>query len=78
MLGPVAAGLWGTVLPAFGHLPAAGLTGPSLDPFRDLIAWAGLPRAVFLSLSTGLLATVISLAIVILVTAGWSGTRPFR
>lgn len=78
MLGPVAAGLWGTVLPAFGHLPAAGLTGPSLDPFRDLIAWAGLPRAVFLSLSTGLLATAISLAIVILVTAGWSGTRPFR
>ncbi|MEM9787646.1 MAG: ABC transporter permease, partial [Pseudomonadota bacterium] len=36
MLGPVAAGLWGTFLPAFGHLPAAGLTGPTLDPFRDL------------------------------------------
>ena len=78
MLGPVAAGLWGTVLPAFGHLPAAGLTGPSLDPFRDLFAWAGLPRAVLLSLSTGLLATAISLLIVMLVTAGWSGTRAFR
>ena len=78
MLGPVAAGLWGTFLPAFGHLPAAGLTGPSLDPFRDLFGWAGLPRAVMLSVATGLLATVISLAIVMLVTAGWSGTRPFR
>ncbi|PXW67516.1 putative thiamine transport system permease protein [Loktanella sp. PT4BL] len=78
MLGPVAAGLWGTVLPAFGHLPAAGLAGPSLDPFRDLLDWAGLPRAVMLSLSTGVLATGISLAIVVLVTAGWSGTRPFR
>ncbi|KQB95252.1 ABC transporter permease [Loktanella sp. 1ANDIMAR09] len=78
MLGPVAAGLWGTVLPAFGHLPAAGLAGPSLDPFRDLFNWAGLPRAVMLSLSTGVLATGISLAIVVLVTAGWSGTRPFR
>ena len=78
MLGPVAAGLWGTLLPAFGHLPAAGLSGPSLDPFRDLFDWAGLPRAVMLSISTGLLATVISLAIVVLVTAGWSGTRPFR
>ncbi|HEV8037092.1 ABC transporter permease [Yoonia sp.] len=78
MLGPVAAGLWGTVLPAFGHLPAAGLAGPSLDPFRDLFDWAGLPRAVMLSLSTGVLATGISLAIVVLVTAGWSGTRPFR
>jgi len=77
MLGPVVAGLWGTFLPAFGHLPAAGLTGPSLDPFRDLFDWAGLPRAMMLSVGTGLLATVISLAIVMLVTAGWSGTRPF-
>ncbi|MEJ8561876.1 ABC transporter permease subunit [Yoonia sp. GPGPB17] len=78
MLGPVAAGLWGTLLPAFGHLPAAGLTGPSIDPFRDLFDWAGLPRAMLLSISTGLLATSISLAIVMLVTAGWSGTKPFR
>jgi len=78
MLGPVVAGLWGTLLPAFGHLPAAGLTGPSLDPFRDLFDWAGLPRAMFLSVSTGLLATAISLAIVMLITAGWSGTKPFR
>ena len=78
MLGPVVAGLWGTIMPAFGHLPAAGLAGPSLDPFRDLFDWAGLPRAMILSLSTGLLATSISLLIVMLITAGWSGTRPFR
>ena len=78
MLGPVAAGLWGTFLPAFGHLPAVGLTGPSLDPFRDLFGWAGLPRAMLLSVTTGLLATLVSLAIVVLITAGWSGTRPFR
>ncbi|WP_108813984.1 ABC transporter permease [Loktanella sp. Alg231-35] len=78
MLGPVVAGLWGTLLPAFGHLPAAGLTGPSLDPFRDLFDWAGLPRAMFLSISTGLLATGISLVIVMLINAGWSGTKPFR
>ena len=78
MLGPVAAGLYGTVLPAFGHLPAAGQTGPTLDPFRELFDWAGLPRAVLLSVSTGIFATGISLAIVMLVTAGWSGTRPFR
>lgn len=78
LLGPVVAGLWGTVLPAFGHLPAAGLTGPSLDPFRDLFGWAGLPRAVMLSVGTGVLATVMSLAIVMLLTAGWSGTQAFR
>lgn len=77
MLGPILAGLWGTVLPAFGHLPVVGRIGPSLDPFRDLLAWPGLPRASLLSVSTGLLATAISLAIVTLVTAGWSGTRMF-
>ncbi len=78
MLGPVAAGLGGTLLPAFGHLPAAGETGPSLDPFRALFAWPGLGDAVRLSITTGLLATATSLAIVVLITAGWSGTRAFR
>lgn len=78
MLGPVVAGLWGTVLPAFGHLPAAGLTGPSLDPFRALFDWSGLGAAVRLSVTTGLLATAISLGIVALIAAGWSGTRLFR
>ena len=33
MIGPVLAGLYGAVLPAFGHLPAAGLFGPSLAPY---------------------------------------------
>lgn len=78
MLGPVVAGLYGTVLPAFGHLPAAGLTGPSLNPFIQLFDWAGLPRAVMLSIGVGVGATVIALTIVALLTAGWSGTRAFR
>lgn len=77
MLGPVIAGLWGTLLPAFGHLPAAGLTGPTLDPFRALFAWQGLGESARLSLTTGLIATALSLAIVALITAGWSGTRVF-
>ena len=78
MLGPVAAGLYGSVLPAFGHFPAAGYTGPSLDPFRALFSWPGLPQAVWLSISTGVLSTISALLIVTLVTAGWSGTPVFR
>ncbi|MEL6570136.1 MAG: ABC transporter permease [Pseudomonadota bacterium] len=78
MLGPVAAGLYGTVLPAFGHLPALGQTGPNLDAFRAVLAWPGFVTAARLSLTTGLIATAISLVIVVLVTAGWSGTRAFR
>ena len=78
MLGPVLAGLWGTIMPAFGHLPAAGEIGPNLAPFRALGDWPGLPRASMLSLTTGVGATVIALIIVALLTAGWSGTKPFR
>ncbi len=78
MLGPVAAGLWGTMMPAFGHLPVVGLRGPSLDPFRTLLATPGIGTSARLSLTTGLVATALSLLTVTLVTAGWSGTRAFR
>jgi putative thiamine transport system permease protein len=78
MLGPVLAGLYGTILPAFGHLPAAGEIGPNLNAFRALFGWAGLADAARLSLTTGIVATSISLLIVMLITAGWSGTPAFR
>jgi len=78
LLGPVLAGLWGTLSAGFGHLPVAGLNGPSLAPFRALWDWPGLAAAVRLSLMTGGLATLLSLGITILLLAGWSGTRPFR
>lgn len=77
MLGPVAAGIFGALLPAFGHLPAAGFHGPSLVAVRQLLAWPGLAEASRLSVSTGILATAGSLAIVTLIVAGWSGTRIF-
>lgn len=77
MLGPVAMGLLGTVLTAFDVLPALGHHVPSLDPFRALLAWGGLADAMRLSLTTGLGATAISLLIVTLFAAGWSGTRAF-
>ncbi|WP_111537828.1 ABC transporter permease [Palleronia aestuarii] len=77
MLGPVAAGLWGTILPAFGHLPAVGLDGPSRVALDGLLDWPGLAAAVRLPVTTGLAATSISLVIVTLIVAGWSGTRVF-
>ncbi|MHA6326396.1 ABC transporter permease [Roseivivax sp. CAU 1753] len=78
MLGPVAAGLAGTLAPAFGYLPAAGLRDWSLDAFRSLLDWPGLPAAMRLSVVSGLLATVLALGGVVLLFAGWSGTRAFR
>lgn len=78
MLGPVLAGLWGTLLPAFGHLPAAGITGPSLEPFHMVWATPGIGQSIRLSLTTGLASAGLSLALVVLIVAGWSGTRAFR
>lgn len=78
MLGPVLAGLAGTVLPAIGIFPALGRHGPSLEPLQALLAWPGLAKAVQLSLTTGLMASAISLAITVLLVGSWHGTRAFR
>ncbi|MFP4451120.1 MAG: hypothetical protein ACLFP0_09350, partial [Rhodosalinus sp.] len=74
---PVGAGLLGTALPAFGVMPALGRVEPGLDAFRALGAWPGLPAAARLSVTTGLAATVLSLAVTMLIVASWSGTRVF-
>ncbi|MEY2655190.1 MAG: hypothetical protein RLZZ524_2218, partial [Pseudomonadota bacterium] len=58
---PVGAGLLGTLLPAFGHLPALGASGWSLQAWRDLAAAPGVSTALVLSLGTGWAATVLSL-----------------
>ena len=78
MLGPVMAGLIGTLLPAFGYLPALGGYGFGLNPFLELFAIPGLWRSVWLSLFTGFAATVLSFLIVILFCASWYGTNWFR
>ncbi|WP_051492089.1 ABC transporter permease [Roseivivax isoporae] len=78
MLGPVAAGLAGTLLPAAGLHPAAGGTGLSLGPLRSLLDWPGLAAAARLSVVTGLVATALALGGVALLLAGWAGTRAFR
>ena len=75
---PVLAGLLGTILPAFGLLPALGGTSPSLAPWRILFAQPGLAASVELSLFVGLAATALSLAAVSLATAAFHGTRAFH
>lgn len=78
LLGPVLAGFAGTLLPAFGYLPVLGFSTLNLDAFRQLVAMPGLTRSALLSFGTGLAASLLSLAIVLLFTAGWSGTKTFR
>ncbi|MDZ4095145.1 MAG: ABC transporter permease subunit [Paracoccaceae bacterium] len=78
LLLPVAAGLLGVLAPAFGWFPALGGDHLTLDPWRDLLAWPGLPKAMWLSLATGLMATTLSLGITVLICAAWQGTRAFN
>lgn len=75
---PVAAGLIGTALPALGYLPSAGAASVSLDPVKALLDAPGLGRSIFLSLGTGLAATLVSLLLVMLLLAGWLDSAAFR
>lgn len=77
LLGPVVAGLLGTLFPAFGYLPALGRATVSLEPWRALFAAPGVAESIRLSFVTGLAVTVVSFAVVILFVAGWHGGRSF-
>ena len=74
---PVAVGLAGAALPAFGYLPALGGTDPSLEPFRRLLAEPGIAGSLALSVAAGLVTTAFSLGSVVLFVAAFAGTRAF-
>lgn len=77
LAGPILLGLAGTMLPAFGYLPALGGTEFTLAPARQLLAEPGIWMSSIVSLVSGLVTTATALAIVMLFVAGWSGTRIF-
>lgn len=66
---PILAGLLGTLLPAFGYLPAVSGSSFSLDPWRALLQAPGFATALQLSLLTGWLATGLSLLLAVSVVA---------
>ncbi|WP_245413866.1 ABC transporter permease [Fulvimarina endophytica] len=75
---PVAVGLAGVVLPAFGYLPALGGTSLSLGPFRELLAQPGLFASSLLSFASGLVTTALSVLAVSLFLAAFHGTGAMR
>ncbi|MGI9507872.1 MAG: ABC transporter permease, partial [Geminicoccaceae bacterium] len=77
-LGPIAAGLIGTLLPAFGYLPSLGGEHLGLGPWRALLATPGLDKAVGLSLLTGAGSTLIAFLITVLLFASGHGTPAFN
>ncbi|HRE55392.1 MAG TPA: ABC transporter permease subunit [Candidatus Competibacter sp.] len=69
LLAPIAAGLAGTLLPAFGWLPVVGAAGFSLEPWRILLADPGLGQSLALSLWTGFATTSLSLLLALALLA---------
>ncbi len=74
---PVLAGLLGTLLPAFGYLPELGGRTFSLAPWRMLFAAPELPAALATTLVSGLVATLASFVIAVVIAATLHGTRFF-
>lgn len=77
LVGPICFGLLATLLPAFGYFPALGGMQFSLGPVRDLISQPGLFQSSIISVTTGLVTSLVSLLIVMGFLAAWSGTRWF-
>lgn len=65
---PVAAGVIGTLMPALSQ---------DFRGFRAVFDWPGLQAAVWLSVSTGVGATLLSLSLTLLLIASLHGTKAF-
>jgi putative thiamine transport system permease protein len=77
LTGPILFGLAGTLLPAFGYLPALGGSDFTLVHVEKLAAQPGILMSALISLAAGLVTAAVSLGVVILFIAGWAGTRMF-
>ncbi len=66
---PILAGLAGTLLPAFGYLPALGSSAFSVEPWRALFSAPGFGVALQATLLTGWLATLLSLLLAVTIVA---------
>lgn len=82
---PLVVGLIGTALPAFGLMPSLapspGLDGRGSSPWQAFAAITGDPRfapSIRLTLKTGIAATVIVLALVLLTLVSVHGSRWWR
>jgi putative thiamine transport system permease protein len=75
---PIATGLAGTLLPAFGYLPAIGGNALSFAPWRLLAAQPGFATSVLLTLCIGIVATLAAVGLAFALVAFAYGHRRTR
>ena len=79
---PIALGLWGMILPAFGVVPglraAVGASvALTLAPWRAVWQWPGLWEALWLAFLSGVGSTLIAFALSQAIVAALQGGRVF-
>ena len=77
LVGPLLFGLAGTLLPAFGYLPALGGTRLTFRFFGELLASPGILRSALLALAAGVATTAIAFLVTLSFVASWAGTGTF-
>ena len=77
LLVPVAAGLAGALLPAFNWFPVLGRDTFGLGAFGEFLAVPGVMRSLWLSVSTGILASAVSTALALTIPGLLFGGRVF-
>ncbi len=75
---PVLCGLAGTLLPAFGYLPALGGNELNLSAYKALFSQPGIGHSARQAFLIGLASTAISVGLVAAFVSAWYGTRSFR
>ena len=68
LLLPIGAGLWKTVLAAFGQVQVLGIALPPLTPWAELLGQPGFGRSVAVTLFTGLASTALALVLAFALT----------
>ena len=76
LLLPIMAGFVGTLLPAFGYLPAIGGMSFGLDSWRKLAAAPGFLTSVISTLATGIIASVLAV-LGAMAFCAWAWGRPW-
>src|SRR4029079_9808889 len=72
---PIGAGLVGTLLPAFGYLPAIGGHTLTIAPWHRLSSHPGFASSVWLTLNVGIGTSLLAAALAFLFCA-WAYERP--